>query len=144
VVAEERAIQVLSNLSAVPDVSGDRDLIFQLIVNLIDNALKYSPEGGRVNLMVQGQAPSVVLTVSDSGCGIPGDQLDKVARRFYRVDKSRRHPGSGLGLSLVQAVADYRGASLSLADNAPGLRVEVAFPVADKVLSQWDQGTPFV
>jgi len=131
VVAEERTIQISSNLSAVPDVSGDRDLIFQLVVNLIDNALKYSPEGGRVNLMVQGQAPSVVLTVSDSGCGIPGDQLDKVARRFYRGDKSRRHPGSGLGLSLVQAVADYHGASLSLADNAPGLRVEVAFPVAD-------------
>jgi signal transduction histidine kinase len=71
---------------------------------------------------------SVVVSVADSGCGIPADQLDNVTRRFFRVDESRQYPGSGLGLSLVQAVADYHGAKLTFSDNAPGLRVSVAFP----------------
>ena len=81
-----------------------------------------------MHLAVHQRNSSNVLSVSDSGCGIPAEQQEFVTQRFYRVDKSRRHMGSGLGLSLVQAVADYHGASLCFANNAPGLRVDVAFP----------------
>lgn len=126
-VAEQQNIKVSGESAHETEVTGDRDLIFQLLVNLIDNALKYTPEGGDVQIAVNRLEESVVLSVADSGPGIPAEQMSKITRRFYRVDKSRQHAGSGLGLSLVQAVADYHGASLSFADNAPGLRVEVAF-----------------
>ena len=69
----------------------------------------------------------VILSVTDSGPGVPADQLDKVTRRFYRVDTSRRRPGSGLGLSLVQAVADHHGAKLHLSNAEQGLIAEVVF-----------------
>jgi len=114
-------------LQSAPDISGDRDLLFQLIANLLDNALKYTPQGGNVNLAVSTRESSVVLSVADSGCGIPAEERDKVTGRFYRVDASRQQRGSGLGLSLVQAIADYHQAELKLSDNAPGLRVEIAF-----------------
>jgi signal transduction histidine kinase len=128
VVADQQRIKITSDLPGETEIIGDRDLIFQLITNLIDNALKYTPDGGNVHLAVHQHNSSNVLSVSDSGCGIPAEQQEFVTQRFYRVDKSRRHMGSGLGLSLVQAVADYHGASLCFANNAPGLRVEVAFP----------------
>ena len=128
VVADQQRIKITSDLAGETEIIGDRDLIFQLITNLIDNALKYTPDGGNVHLAVHQHNSSNVLSVSDSGCGIPAEQQEFVTQRFYRVDKSRRHMGSGLGLSLVQAVADYHGASLCFANNAPGLRVDVAFP----------------
>lgn len=127
VIAEERKIVVSSELRSTAQISGDRDLIFQLLVNLIDNALKYTPEGGEIKLGVRRDGGSIILSVSDTGPGIPPDQLPDVTRRFYRGDQSRQQPGSGLGLSLVQAVADYHGAALRFSDNAPGLRVEVVF-----------------
>ena len=127
VVADERSIMVTKDIQTAPDISGDRDLLFQLIANLLDNALKYTPQGGNVNLAVSTRESSVVLSVADSGCGIPAEERDKVTGRFYRVDASRQQRGSGLGLSLVQAIADYHQAELKLSDNAPGLRVEIAF-----------------
>ena len=130
VVADERKIKVTRDLSAVPDIKGDRDLIFQLIANLIDNALKYTAPDGDLCVSVQHVNSCVVLSVADTGCGIPEAELEKVTRRFYRIDNSRRHPGSGLGLSLVQAVANLHGATLSFANVTPGLRVDVAFPTA--------------
>ncbi|MEL7450105.1 MAG: sensor histidine kinase, partial [Pseudomonadota bacterium] len=106
---------------------GDRDLIFQAVANLVDNALKYTPDGGSVRLSLARRADTVVLSVSDTGGGIPEQEFDKVTRRFYRVDSSRSEPGSGLGLSLVQAVADQHKASLRFSNEAPGLCVELAF-----------------
>ena len=128
VMADEKSIEITHELTCDTNIPGDRDLIFQLISNLLDNALKYTPVHGNVHVAVVQEDSSVVVSVADSGCGIPADQLDNVTRRFFRVDKSRQHPGSGLGLSLVQAVADYHGAKLSFSDNAPGLGVSVAFP----------------
>jgi signal transduction histidine kinase len=130
VVADERTITVTRDLSNVPEINGDRDLIFQLIVNLLDNALKYTAPDGDLRVSVRHEASCIVLSVADTGCGIPEPELEKVTRRFYRVDSSRRHPGSGLGLSLVQVVADLHGATLSFANLSQGLRVDVAFPTA--------------
>ena len=128
VMADERSVEITHEFTCETTIPGDRDLIFQLISNLLDNALKYTPEHGTVQVTVAQEDSSVVVAVADSGCGIPADQLDNVTRRFFRIDESRQHPGSGLGLSLVQAVADYHGAKLSFSDNAPGLRVSVSFP----------------
>jgi len=127
VVADQRRINVRTQLAADADIVADRDLVFQLIVNLIDNALKYTPAGGDVGLAVKVTEHHVVFEVLDSGPGIPEDQIDKVTNRFYRVDASRGLPGSGLGLSLVKAVADHHGASLRLSNAAQGLCVAVEF-----------------
>jgi signal transduction histidine kinase len=107
-----------------PRVHGDRDLLFQALANLLDNAIKYTPPGGHIRVAAEPTADGdIVLGVSDSGPGIPPELRDKVLQRFYRVDASRSAPGHGLGLSLVQAVAQLHGAELRLEDAAPGLRV---------------------
>jgi signal transduction histidine kinase len=109
-------------------VYGDRDLLFQALGNLVDNAVKYTPEGGQVSLRVRPQRATIAVEVADSGPGIPPELREEVFRRFFRADHSRSTPGSGLGLSLVQAVIQLHGANVELGDNDPGLRVTVRLP----------------
>ena len=85
-----------------------------------------------ISLSVNAAADKVVLAVADNGHGIPAPERDNVKKRFYRLDKSRSTKGSGLGLALVEAVANLHGAVLTLGDNNPGLAVSVAFPRAAK------------
>lgn len=104
-------------------VRGDPVLLAQALGNLIDNALKYTPEGGSIRVEVRrGLSHSVGVTVADTGPGIPDAERPKVIERFYRGDASRGTPGVGLGLSLVDAVARLHGSALQLEDNHPGLR----------------------
>ena len=124
-VAAERG-QHLALATAQPAwVVGDRDLLFQALGNLVDNAVKYTPEGGRVDLSLRCEDQHAVIEVADDGPGIPADLHGEVFRRFVRADSSRSTPGSGLGLSLVQAVVQLHGAAIELLDNRPGLRVRV-------------------
>lgn len=116
--------------AAVPPISGDRELLFQLIANLLENALRHCAPGARVACAIALRDKTVILGVSDTGSGIPAHERDNVLRRLYRLEKSRTTPGSGLGLSMVKAISDLHGASLSLEDNEPGLRVVVRFPLA--------------
>jgi signal transduction histidine kinase len=109
-------------------VIGDRDLLFQALGNLADNAVKYTPEGGDVLLRIRPLRETIAVEVADSGPGIPAELREEVFRRFFRADHSRSTPGSGLGLSLVQAVIQLHGATIDLADNGPGLRVTVRLP----------------
>jgi signal transduction histidine kinase len=106
-------------------VVGDRDLLFQALGNLVDNAVKYTPEGGQVRLAIMRIQESVLAEVADNGPGIPAELHAEGFRRFYRADHSRTTPGSGLGLSLVQAVVQLHGATIELLDNGPGLRVRM-------------------
>jgi signal transduction histidine kinase len=108
-------------------VEGDRDLLFQAVANLVDNAIKYSPQGGHIVLSTRLRPGWPEMQVADTGPGIPSDMREKVFQRFYRLDDSRSTPGSGLGLSLVRAVAELHGAEIRLEDNDPGLRVGLAF-----------------
>lgn len=108
-------------------IVGDRDLLFQALVNLVDNAIKYTQTGGELTLSVTAIAGKACIVVADNGPGIPSALRDQVFRRFFRVDDSRSTPGSGLGLSLVQAVAQLHRARIELADNQPGLRVRLDF-----------------
>ncbi len=107
-------------------VSGDPVLLAQALSNLIDNALKYAPEGGAIEVaVVKREDGTAEISVSDDGPGIEASEKSKVVERFYRGDASRGTPGVGLGLSLVQAVAKLHGSALELSDRRPGLRAAV-------------------
>jgi signal transduction histidine kinase len=111
-------------------LTGNRQLLAQLITNLLENALKYVPHGGRVDVSVGTRPDAVWLRVADNGPGIAAADRDAALRPFVRVGESAgRAPGSGLGLSLAAAVARLHGAELTLGDNAPGLVVNCEFPV---------------
>ncbi len=109
-------------------VLGDGQLLGQVLANLIENALRHVPTGGKIRVALSMNAGGVVLEVADNGPGIPPDERDNVLRRLYRLERSRTTDGNGLGLALVAAVCDLHGAELSLNDNAPGLVVRIAFP----------------
>jgi signal transduction histidine kinase len=128
--AEQRGLVLEAEPSAASCV-GDRMLLAQALANLVDNAIKYTPAGGRI-VVTTGvlERGSVELAVADTGPGIPAEERDKVVRRFYRLDPGRNSPGSGLGLSLVVSVAKLHGGRLDLADNAPGLRARLVLPAA--------------
>ena len=129
--AEEKGLTFKSDLRGSVELNGDRDLIFQAIANLLDNAIKYTPVGGRVTLSTAEIDDRPWLQVADDGPGIPEQEHDNVVRRFYRLEASRTTPGSGLGMSLVSAIAAIHHAELMLKDNHPGLRVALHFPAAD-------------
>jgi signal transduction histidine kinase len=114
-------------------VSADRDLLFDAISNLVDNGIKHGRQGGVVMIRLDRKGSKAILSVSDDGPGIPSEQFEHVFKRFYRLERSRRTPGNGLGLSLVAAVARLHGASIRLFDNAPGLRIELHFPSTDGI-----------
>jgi signal transduction histidine kinase len=110
-------------------VTGDRDLLFDAVANLVDNAIKHGREGGRVRVAVKANGGGgAVISVADDGPGIPADECQHVFKRFYRLEQSRRTPGNGLGLSLVAAVARLHGARIELRDNAPGAEFRLSFP----------------
>jgi len=132
---KDQSLRVTTAAGADLRVHGDRDLLFQAVANLLDNAIKYTPVGGRIALVAQPDGGDIEIMVTDSGPGIPPAQHDKVLQRFYRLDASRTAPGHGLGLSLVQAVAQLHGAELRLCDAAPGLRVRLRLPDAARTAS---------
>jgi signal transduction histidine kinase len=111
-------------------VTGDRDLIFDAIANLVDNAIKHGRNGGHVLVKIENGDGGPVISIADDGPGIPACEREHVFKRFYRLEQSRYTPGNGLGLSLVAAVARLHGARIEMRDNAPGLRFELRFSPA--------------
>ena len=133
--AEDKALRIqddIAQMSGSHWIRGNRQLLAQGLANLIDNAIKYTSEGGRIGLRVWISGGATRLEVWDTGPGIPEADRARVLERFVRLDGSRTTPGSGLGLSLVAAVAKLHGASLTLGDNAPGLCVVLAFEGATR------------
>jgi signal transduction histidine kinase len=125
--AELKNIDLAIRSDGPVSVSGDPVLLAQALSNLIDNALKYAPVGGAIEVAVVKRGDGTAeISVSDNGPGIEDSEKSKVVERFYRGDASRGTPGVGLGLSLVQAVAKLHGSGLTLSDRNPGLRVSVA------------------
>lgn len=120
---------VALTIETVPAVTrGVRSLLGQLVTNLLDNAIKYTPSGGRVTVTLERDRTGLSLTVADTGPGIAADQRDHALARFVRLDPSRHAEGSGLGLSIAVAAARVHGGTLTLGDNAPGLTVIVSLP----------------
>ena len=109
-------------------VAGDRGLLGRLIANLIENALRHTPAGTKISVKVSQMGEKTCLEVSDNGPGIPAAERTAVLRRLYRLEQSRSKSGNGLGLSLVEAVADLHDGQLLLEDNRPGLLVRLILP----------------
>jgi signal transduction histidine kinase len=130
-VAEEEGQSLVAEVAPDVTVRGDATLLRQALANLIENALLHGGPAVQVRVILRREAGAPMLEVIDNGPGIPAEERDRVTRRFYRLDRSRNTPGTGLGLALVAAVAQLHGARLRLEDAAPGLRVSIAFPAAD-------------
>jgi len=128
--AEDHGQRIVADIEPGLMLSADRELLTQMIVNLVDNAIRHSPAGTEICVQGKFLDGSFELAVADKGPGIPLHERENVLRPFYRLEASRTTEGSGLGLSLVAAIAKRHDAKLSLADNAPGLRVAVLFPLA--------------
>jgi signal transduction histidine kinase len=129
-VAEENGLTLRLDIASPAQVRGDRHLLSQAIANLLDNALKYTPEG-TVSLAVRRKDEGhVVLEIADTGPGVPADHRQHVFDRFFRLENSRSTPGNGLGLSLVRAVAKLHGGDIRLEDNRPGLKAVMTLPAA--------------
>ena len=108
-VAQERSITITTTVSPNLVVRADRSRLRQVLVNLLDNAIKYSAPGGHVEISAQPSADEVVITVRDTGPGIPSEEIPRIWERLYRGDKSRSQRGLGLGLSLVRAIVSAHG-----------------------------------
>jgi signal transduction histidine kinase len=125
--------QGLTLTLAVPDtlpMRGDRELLQQAVANLLDNAIKFSPRGGSVEIRGEKAGAQVLLSVRDRGPGIPEEDRRRATERFFRGEQARNTPGSGLGLALVQAVASLHGGTLALEDAQPGLRAVLRLPAS--------------
>ena len=131
-VAEDAGQSLTAAANVAGRINGDPELLTQMFVNLIENAIRYCPAGTVITCAVTETAGNVRVCISDSGAGIPVAERENVQRRLYRLEKSRTTPGSGLGLSLVRAIADLHQASVTLRDTdaaqGMGLTVEVSFP----------------
>ena len=126
--AEEKGVGLRIDVDESARLRGDPHLLFQALANLTDNAIKFSPPGGEVSLSLKREGGWIVLTVTDHGPGIPAAMREKALERFFRLEESRSTPGSGLGLSLVSAVASLHGGNIILSDNDPGLRAALQLP----------------
>ena len=132
--AEERNVTLEAAAATSVEVYGDRELLAQVLTNLVDNAVKYTPTGGRVRIELERTGDTARLRVADSGPGISAMDRTRVLQRFTRLDRARSQPGNGLGLALVNAVTLQHHGRLTLGDNAPGLVVTVELPALAPVL----------
>lgn len=133
-VAEEAEVYLELSLEEPLPMVGSRELVSQALGNLVDNAIKYvrsgenPPRTARVRVTARREGPDIVVSVADNGPGIPAADRERVLQRFVRLEKSRSQPGSGLGLSLVEAVTKLHHGAISLSDAGPGLVVTLRFP----------------
>jgi len=143
-IAENKEIALHAHVTQQLTVRGDRDLLIEAVANLVDNAIKFTPEGGKVNIELLRRDSETVVRVTDTGGGISEQERDAVLRRFYRSDKMRNTPGVGLGLSLVAAIVKLHGFRLEIS-SGPGCRVEIICPDREdrvKELARLAKGRP--
>ena len=146
--AEQKGIALKVEADTAAPVKGNRELVSQALANLVDNAIKYAgpqdrPDSDKlangatpeITVRALNEGDRILLTVADSGPGIPDADRGRVVERFVRLEQSRSQPGSGLGLSLASAVARLHGGELTLEDNHPGLKSVIALPRGGPVQS---------
>jgi signal transduction histidine kinase len=126
-VAEEEGKTLTVNIAPMVIYWGDADLLSEMLANLIENAIKHTPEGTGIEVTLTNQNGVPVAAVADNGPGVPHQYRTRIFRRFYRLERSLAKPGNGLGLALVAAVAELHGIELVVADNRPGLRMTMSF-----------------
>jgi heavy metal sensor kinase len=136
--AEDKHITVLCDCAERVMIEGDQARLKQVVVNLLDNAIKYTPDGGRVKLKITQEGGNAVLDVADDGIGIPSEALPHVFKRFFRVDgsRSRDQGGAGLGLSVVKSICDAHGARVEVSSTpGQGSRFRIRQPLAPEPLA---------
>jgi len=126
-IAEDRTIALTLDIAAQPVMFGDRDLLIEAVGNLVDNALKFTPEGGSVGIELGQRQGRPLLVIADTGPGIAEEEREAVFLRFHRSAKAQHVPGVGLGLSLVAAIAKLHDIRITLGEGTPGCRVELDF-----------------
>jgi len=126
-IAENKNIDLRVEVKQRSDVRGDRDLLFEAVANLVDNAIKFTPEGGRVEIELTRSDEETIVRVTDTGCGISEQEREAVLRRFHRSDKIRSTPGVGLGLNLVAAIVKLHGFRLAI-HAGPGGQLAIICP----------------
>ncbi len=135
-VAEERGIALTIDIPTQMSLFGDRDMLQQAVANLLDNALKFSPEGGRISIRAWQQGNFEHIEICDSGPGMPAADRERATERFFRGETARSTPGSGLGLALVQAVAHLHGGEILLGDAEPGLKATLVLPKTERLRAE--------
>jgi signal transduction histidine kinase len=126
-VAEEQEKTIHSDIDPDVTLTGDKELLTQLVFNLLDNAILHTPINTQIKVSLRSSGTQTEFIVADNGPGIAKAYRQRVFQRFYRLEQSRTTPGNGLGLSIVAAIADLHGGTIALADNNPGLKVEINF-----------------
>lgn len=124
--AEIKNIEIKTALARCA-IAGDRDLLFQAFANIIDNAVKYTPEGGLIGVGLRKEDARAIVEIADNGPGVPPEETGRIFERFYRSDASRSTSGTGLGLSLSAAVADLHGGRIYAQVRTPGLAIITVF-----------------
>ncbi len=125
--AAEKDIVLINHITSDIMINGEKNLLTQAFTNVLDNAIKFTPKGGRVDIFCEQSEGIIDVIIADNGVGIPSDYMDKVFEKFFRLEQSRHTKGNGLGLSLVDAIASIHNAEVVLSDNNPGLRVCLRF-----------------
>jgi signal transduction histidine kinase len=128
-VAEDKGVTLATD-AASATILGEPMLLMRMIANVVDNAIKFSPAGGRVSMILTGRGAEAVLTIADQGPGIPDDFANSAFERFSRADAAQSKPGHGLGLPLVKAIALRHGIRLTMTNAAPGLAITFIAPLA--------------
>lgn len=131
-VAEESGHRLHAGAMVVAPIMGDRQLLTQMLMNVIENAMRHTPSGTTITIDVAGRGDQAILAIADDGPGIAPDRRALAMRRFGRLDASQPVAGHGLGLPLVQAIARLHRGDVALEDAAPGLRVAIAIPLATR------------
>ncbi len=125
--AEEKGIEIILDADSDILITGNKQLLSQSIINILDNAIKYTQQKGKIEVSVKKREGFVSVSICDNGQGIEQEYYEKITKKFFRLDEARTKDGNGLGLSLVKAAADLHKATLSFRDNNPGLCVILEF-----------------
>ena len=139
-VAEDEGRALSLDVAPGLEIEGDRELLVQMLANLIENAIHHAGAGAQIAIALAASPAGPVLTVSDNGPGIPAAEREAVLQRFYRLERSRTHAGNGLGLSLVAAIVELHHAEIALQDNGPGLKVVIRFAAREQAVVGADDG----
>ena len=127
VAAEDLGKTITANIVPSIRIRGDKELLAEMFANLLDNAVRHTPVGTRIEASLHQDGSKIIACVADNGWGVPAAESKRIFQRFYRLDQSAKIEGNGLGLPLVAAVCGLHGWQLRVADNAPGLRIEMSF-----------------
>ena len=126
--AEEVGKNLIGRITPNIRMLADRELLTQMLANLVENGIRHTSVGARIEVTLTSESDGIVGVVADNGPGVPECERERIFRRLYRLEQSRSTPGSGLGMSLVRAIADLHGISLEVLDARPGLRIVMKFP----------------